>query len=275
MGRTFVDAGAQSISAGAITSAQTTLTLTSTANFGGPTTILPISIVILDSGNPAYSAANPLATPFEYQLVTNNNTGTNVLTINSGVRSSYAGTTPKAFFAGATVAVVLLAEDLNLLPQRFATQAPSSGTAITQTIPSLFRHVEVIYDIAINTINTSVFMQVNGDVGAHYYWTSIDSTPSSTPVTNGAQASTSAQVGFVGTGGLQAMAGRIRLNDIQQAARSIRWEWWSCYDHVGFFHDYRGSGLWLPSALTALTSIVIFIGGGAITSSNFDFVGYP
>lgn len=277
MGRTFVDAGAQSISAGAITSAQTTLTLTSTANFAGPTTILPISIVILDSGNPAYSASNPLATPFEYQLITNNNTGTNVLTINSGVRSSYAGTTPKAFFAGATVAVVLLAEDLNLLPQRFATQTPSSGVSISQTIPSLFRHVDVIYDIAVNTTNTSVFMQLNTDAGAHYYWSHNDAASNGTRTGNGGDAVTAGEVGFIGTGGNLDTSGRVRINDIQQTVRHVRWTFEGAYDNnaVPIFHSLTGSGLWQPTALAAVTSIALFISGGAITSSTIDFVGYP
>lgn len=67
-------------------------------------------MIILDSGNPAYSASNPLATPYEYQPITS--ISGNVLTINSGTRGNYAGTTPHAYFAGATVAAIMLAESL-------------------------------------------------------------------------------------------------------------------------------------------------------------------
>src|SRR5262249_9193087 len=84
----------------------------STANFGAPSVAFPTSIVILDAGNPAFDKNNPFATPFEYQSITSNSVGTNTLTINNGVRAAYAGTTPKAFFPNATVAVVLLAEDI-------------------------------------------------------------------------------------------------------------------------------------------------------------------
>jgi hypothetical protein len=130
MPRTFLDAPAQSTSPGAITAVQTTLTLASTANFGAPTVALPTSVVILDSGNPAFSAATPFATPFEYQLITNNNQGTNVLTINNGVRGNYAGTTPKAFFAGATVAAVLLAEDMQGAAASLAAMTGTTGGSL-------------------------------------------------------------------------------------------------------------------------------------------------
>jgi len=100
----------------AITAVQTSVVLQSTGGFPVPSGVQQLSVIILDTGNPAYSAASPLATPYEYQQVNGNNTGTNTLTFGVGggaaSRTSYAGTTPKAFFAGATIAVVLLAEDL-------------------------------------------------------------------------------------------------------------------------------------------------------------------
>lgn len=278
MGRTFIDAGAQSTSPSAITNSQTTLTLQSTANFGGPSTILPTSIVILDSGNPAWNASSPLATPYEYQLISANNTGTNTLTINSGTRSSYAGTTPKSFFAGATVAAVLLAEDLNLVPQRFATQNPSSGTTVTQTIPSLFRHIDIIYDLAVTGSNTDVFLQFNLDSGNHYYWASDGAGSDLTRTgANGGVAVNSGLVGFVGTSTALTWDSRLRINDIQQSTRRIGWTWEGTFGNVGAPNlvSLRGGGEWFPSVFAPVSSVTIFIGGGTITSSNFDFIGYP
>lgn len=257
-----------------ITNTQTTLVLQSSANFGAPSVILPLDVIILP---PGFDPLNPLALGFEYQQITGNVPGTNTLTIANGVRAAYAGTTPRAFGAGATVAAALLAEGLNLLPQRFANQAPSTGTAVTQTIPSLFRHVDVIFDLAVSAINTSVFLQLNADNGAHYYWAHNDAGSDGSRGGSGANASTSAEVGFIGTGGSLTYSGRIRINDIQQTSRSIRWDWGGSYDNnaVPNFHALTGTGLWLPVANAAVTSIAIFISGGAITSSNFDFVGYP
>ena len=277
MGRTFLNASAQSTVSGAITNSQTTLVLVSSANFGAPTTILPLSITILDTGNPAFSASNPLATPFERQLITNNNTGTNTLTINGGVRGSYAGTTPQSFFAGATVAVTLLAEDLNLLPQRFATQTPSSGSSFTQTIPGIFRHIEIDFSVAISTTNITLAMQLNGDTGAHYYWASGGDGSDTTRAGNGGAAVTSALVGFIGTSTAQSYSGRIRLNDIQQATRIIGWNFEGAYGNIGAPNlvALKGGGWWVPSSLAAVTSVTLLLSSGTFTSSNFDFEGKP
>jgi hypothetical protein len=237
-----------------------------------PTSILPASAIILDSGNGAFSANNPLATNYEYILITANNTGTNTVTFTR----TYAGTTPKSYSAGATIAALLLAEDLGFIPQRFATQTPSSGTTVTQTIPSIFRHVDIIYDVALFSASSSIVMQLNGDTGAHYYWAHNDAASNGTRAGNGGEAVTSAEVGFVGTGGSQTYSGIIRLRDIQQTTRSIRWNFEGAYDAnaTPSFHDLRGSGLWFPVAFAAVTSIVLTM-GSAITSSNFDYIGYP
>lgn len=104
--RLFADAVASGVSASPITNAQTTVTLPSTAAFPVPSAGQQFSVIITDT------PANPLAGNYEYQPVTTNNTGTNVLTFGGGVRAAYAGTTPKSYGAGATVALVLLAEDL-------------------------------------------------------------------------------------------------------------------------------------------------------------------
>lgn len=278
MGRTFLDAPAQSTCDSPITAAQTTVQLASTSAFGAPSSILPVDLVILDSGNPAFDKNNPYATNFEYQPGTNNNTGTNTLTFNGGVRTGYAGTTPKSYFAGATVAAALLAEGLYLLPQRFATQAPSSGTTFSQPIPSLFRHLEIVWDMKVTATNTSLFIQINGDVLNDYYWTQNDAGSNGSRTGNGGEAVSSALVGFVGLGGSLTASGRIKLNDIQQVARNIRGNWEASYDSnaTPAFHDLHGSLGWFPSPLAAITSVNFFLsGGGNFSSSNFDFIGQP
>lgn len=105
--RVFNNAGAQSTCASPITAAQTTITLVSASGFAAIPAGSITEITILDSGNPSFNPANPLATPYEYQPITA--ISGNVLTINSSTRAAYAGTTPHAFFTGATIASGLLA----------------------------------------------------------------------------------------------------------------------------------------------------------------------
>lgn len=106
--RLFANAVASSTCASAINNSQTTITLQSTSGFLVPAASQQFSATILDSGNPAYNANNPLATPYEYVYCTGNNQGTNTLTVQRG----QAGTSGRAFFAGATVSATLLADDL-------------------------------------------------------------------------------------------------------------------------------------------------------------------
>lgn len=143
MGRTFLGAPAENTSSGAITNSQTTVTLGSTAAFGAPNVLLPTSVVILDSGAPGFDKNNPYATNYEYQLVTGNNMGTNTLTFNNGVRGNYAGTTPKAFSAGATVAATTLPEDYTAaFSQQIAVLTPSGNASSGSiTIPSWCNHL--------------------------------------------------------------------------------------------------------------------------------------
>src|SRR5262249_11973391 len=100
--RQLADAGAQSTVSAAITSSQTSVTLQSAAGFPAILSGGQLSVTILDTGNPGFLAASPLATPFEYQQV--NAIAGNVLTFGPGggaaSRVAYGGTTPKAFFAG-------------------------------------------------------------------------------------------------------------------------------------------------------------------------------
>lgn len=112
--RVFANAGAQSTCASPITSSQTTVTLVSAGGFPAVPAGKVLDVIILDSGNPLFDKNNPLATPYEYQPVSG--IAGNVLTFGGGVRAAYAGTTPHAYLAGATVAAVILGEGISANP---------------------------------------------------------------------------------------------------------------------------------------------------------------
>src|SRR5215472_2739876 len=136
--RLLADAGAQTTVSGAITAGATSVVGQSTANFPQPQNVGAgqASLTILDTGNPAFNASTPLATPFEYAYYTNNNTGTNTL---SGLTRGVAGTTAKAFFAGATIAVGLLAEDIVASsPWKFGEATIATNTATWSNIPASY-----------------------------------------------------------------------------------------------------------------------------------------
>jgi hypothetical protein len=89
----------------AIPAGATSITLANTAGIGTVLANQQMGAVILDTGNPGYSAANPLATNYEYIYITGNNLTTNTLTITRGQDGSSA----TSFFAGATIIPTLLA----------------------------------------------------------------------------------------------------------------------------------------------------------------------
>lgn len=150
----FADAGAQSTVLSSITSSQTTLLLQSATGFPSIPSGARLSVVILDSGNPSYVAASPLATPYEYQPVTS--ISGNTLTLGGGTRAAFAGTTPHAYFGGATVAAVLLAEDLAAANGLYRARAHQStnGTVVNNTWTSVaFNVADYDFNSNFNTSN--------------------------------------------------------------------------------------------------------------------------
>ncbi len=111
----LADAAAQSTAPSGITNSQTTVVLQSTAGFPA-TGYGQLPVTILDAGNGAYNANNPLATPYEYAYVTANNQGTNTLTWTRG----RAGTSGTPFSAGAIVAAGFLKEVMDANTGAFA-----------------------------------------------------------------------------------------------------------------------------------------------------------
>lgn len=195
--RQLGDAGAQSTVTGAITAVQTSVTLVSATGFPALLSGGQVSVIILDSGNPAYSANSPLATPYEYQPV--NTIVGNVLTFGLGggsaSRAAYAGTTNHAYFAGATVALVSLAEDfVGSTPWKFDEQFPSGVASISipasGTIPSSYlgvnyRHIQIEW-VARTSVsaNADVFLQYNGDGTFNYSYQQLFGTANTITYTN-------------------------------------------------------------------------------------------
>lgn len=107
--RLLANAPAQTTVSGSITAGATSIAALSTANFPVPSAGQQFTFLLIDSGNPAYSVNTPLATPYEYVYCTTNTVGTNTL---GGLTRGVAGTSAHAFFAGATLAYALLADDL-------------------------------------------------------------------------------------------------------------------------------------------------------------------
>lgn len=193
--RQLADAGANSTIPGILGAANTTVTLQSASGFPGVVQGGQLSVTILDTGNPAYNAAAPLATPYEYQQV--NGISGNVLTFGPGggaaARNSYAGTTPKTFFAGATIAQTILAEDVVAsAPWKFDEQLlaapaspiriPVSGSFPASYLGVSFRHIRIQGqargDTAGNPVDVAV--TVNGDTGTNYAWIQLYSNNTTT-----------------------------------------------------------------------------------------------
>jgi hypothetical protein len=130
----FVNAAAQSTCSGTISSGATSITLLSTSAFGTMAANTQIGAIIIDTGNPAYSSTNPLATPYEYVYITANNLGTNTLTVIRAQESTSA----TSFFAGATVGAELLAGVLNNSMARIdMTGLFTQGFGTTGSVPTL------------------------------------------------------------------------------------------------------------------------------------------
>jgi hypothetical protein len=208
--RQLGDAGAQSTVTGAITAVQTSVTLVSATGFPAILSGGQESVIILDSGNPAYSANSPLATPYEYQPV--NTIVGNVLTFGLGggaaSRAAYAGTTNHAYFAGGTVALASLAEDfVGSVPWKFDEQFPSGVTAIaippSGTIPSSYlgvpyRHIQIEW-VARTSVasNADVYIQYNGDGTANYSYQQLFGTANAVTYANPTAAVTAGNIGQV------------------------------------------------------------------------------
>ena len=167
MQRLFMTASGQSTCASPINNSQTTVVLQSTSGFPSPLSFQQFSAIILDMGNPAWNKDFPLATPYEYVFCTNNNTGTNTLTITRGQE----GTTAKSFFAGATVAGVILPSDFTAsFPQKLGenTLTGLSTTLGTFTVPGGWRSLIIKGTAQGNGAQVNIGVQFNGDVGNNY-----------------------------------------------------------------------------------------------------------
>lgn len=273
--RLIADASAQTTIALALTSGaasfvgQSTANFTVPQNFGGGVGRL----TLLDSGNPAWNPAAPFATPFEYCDYTNNNTGTNTI---SGLTRGVAGTTPHSFFAGATVAQGLLAEDiLASAPWKFDDQSPSGVNSVTipavGSIPSSYLGVSwrdiciKFHGQASTTGSQGVFLQFNTDTGAHYYSNLLEG--SNVTVNSENLGATSGSTGSVtGTTSGNAGSGTIWIRGYNQTALKVAWLYQSFRldgGATGNTHTQHGGGNWVPVTPARVTSILLFLQAGA------------
>jgi hypothetical protein len=180
--RQFADAGAQSTVSSPITNAQTTVTVASATGFPSIVSGGQLSVIIYDSGGLGYVAgASPFTVNYEYQPV--DSIVGNVLTFGLGggaaSRAAYGGTTPKAYSAGATVAVVALAEDIVAsAPWKFDDQTlsgssvriPASGSIPSSYLGISYRGLRIRWKVRTTSGNTvdTLGLTFNGDAGANY-----------------------------------------------------------------------------------------------------------
>jgi hypothetical protein len=178
----LADAGAQSTVAAPITNAQTSVTLGSATGFPAIASGGQVSVVILP---PGYDPLNPLALGYEYQQV--NGISGNVLTFGPGgggaSRAAFAGTTPRSFLAGATVAAALLAEDIAASsPWKYDDQSaagvgqvniPASGTIPPSILGIPFRHIEITWVLrsALVAVTDTLNLRINSDIAQNYFYT--------------------------------------------------------------------------------------------------------
>jgi hypothetical protein len=282
--RQLSDAGAQSTVTGAITNSQTTITLVSATGFPAIVGGGQLSVTMLDSGNPAWNASAPLATPYEYQQV--NTIAGNVLTFGPGggaaARSSFAGTTPKAFFAGATVAATLLAEDIVAsAPWTYDEQTPTAVTSITipasGSIPASylgvnFRQIRIEWTVRTTSGNNNdnLAMQLNGDSGANYSYQLRDTAGAS--VTTGLNTGqTSVLTGTVAGGALGAVFSNVGWVDIFLYANTT-WakKGWASNvrDDVSAFGMREAAWEWRPTVQAAITSITLALSAGNFAAGS-------
>lgn len=270
--RQLLNAPAQSTVALAITNVQTSVTVASAAGFGS---ILAgggqLSVVILDSGNPAFNAGNPFATPWEYQPV--NGIAGNVLTFGLGgggaARAAFAGTTPSAYFAGATVAAALIADDLtSSAPWKIFEQVVTSGTIASfapANIPQTYRELEIDWGaITDQATGQNLLMRCNGDSTANYNWiTSDNSLAGGAAFTTVGNLVTSIRIGTAGT---NIASGRFVIQNyaFSLAAASMRQftgMWTQDSDST-----MKGGSVWgeWKNSANALTSLSIFPAAGLL-----------
>jgi len=280
--RQLADAGAQSTVALATTNSQTSVTLGSASGFPAILAGGQLSVTILDSGNPGYNPAAPLATPYEYQQV--NAIAGNVLTFGPGggaaARSSFAGTTPKAFFAGATVAAGWLAEDiLASAPWKFDEQTPT-GTSVTVpasgSIPASYlginwRQLRVVITgrTALAAALDSIGLRFNGDTASNYTWSALAAT-AATPTGVLPTGATSIPVGQLPAASAPAsLPGVIEIIIPEYASTGfLRIARSTIGAHGGGtnFEDAIFFGNWNSSV--ALTSFTVFASGAFVTPTR-------
>jgi hypothetical protein len=281
--RQTADAAAQSTVSGAITAVQTTITLVSATGFPAILAGGQQSVTILDSGNPAWNASTPLATPYEYQQV--NVISGNVLTFGPGggaaTRSSFAGTTPKSFFAGATVAATLLAEDIvasapwkydEQTPTTTSVTIPASGSIPASYLGVSWRHIQIKWTGRTTSGNNSdqLGIQFNGDTGASYdNQVLLVNAGTTTPAQS--FANTVGRVGFVPgatTGAPILSAGRIEIfNYVTNTAR--RYVEAFCIQNVaGITFGFEMNATGWRNSTAAITSILLAPTTGSFASNT-------
>lgn len=279
--RLIADAGAQTTISLALTSSATSFVGVSTANFSAPQNFGngQGSLTILDAGNPAWNAAAPLATPYEYAYFTNNNTGTNTI---SGLTRGVAGTTAHAFFAGAIVAQGLLAEDIVASAAWKFDEQLLAGTATSITIPASgsipsaylgvnFRHIQIEFCCTATTSAgpVTLSMRYNGDNGNNYVYNGMDATGSSLTSVGLTSNVASLRVGALpgsNTSGNEA-AGTITVYNFvatnpRRAFTSVTWR-----DDSNGVGLESLSGLWLNTS-NPVTSVTLFPGSGSFSANS-------
>jgi hypothetical protein len=281
--RQTADAAAQSTVAGAITAVQTTITLVSATGFPAILGGGQQSVTILDSGNPNWNASTPLATPYEYQQV--NAISGNVLTLGPGggaaARSSFAGTTPKSFFAGATVAATLLAEDIvasapwkydEQMPTTASVTIPASGSIPASYLGVAWRHIQIRWTARDTSGNNSdsLTMQFNGDAGANYDQ-QVLTVNGSTNTAAQNLATTSCRVGFLPgatTGATILSAGRIEI--VNYASTTVRRyvEAFCTQNSAGITFGFEVDAASWRNTSAAITSIVLQPAAGSFGSNS-------
>lgn len=284
--RQLADAGAQSTVSGAITAVQTSVTLQSASGFPGILSGGQLSVTILDSGNPAFNTAAPLATPFEYQPV--NTIAGNVLTFGPGggaaSRAAFAGTTPHAYFAGATVAAGMLAEDLIAsAPWKFDDQSPSGVSSITipasGTIPASYlginwRDLLIVGIGRSNAAQNGATLQYtfNGDVGNNYTWQKgIFNNGTVTHTTSGTAVASVDNLRVTAANALANYAGyfKILICDFAQTTFYKHTEAFSqTYETATTAGEFEvtGSGNWQNTA--AITSVTLTLAQGTFVAGS-------
>lgn len=295
----FLDAAAQSTAPGAITNVATTIVLASSAAFGNPTGGQQIGLVILDSGNVSWNATNPLATPYEYVYETGNVVGTNTIT----VTRARAGTTAKAFSAGATIAAVMLAEalaadgtgafsrtdaanftpNLGIGPVKISEVVTTAGQASVtfSSIPSGFRHLRILYaarDSGAGTTVTGLNLQFNGDVGFNYYVSNQITFGIASQIPSEFLAQTAMQCGLCSAGA--SAAGQYARGQILIPMYADATGKHAIFDSVarwgvgtGTIRQDRGVGSWGSTA--AITQIALTAGATFAVNSVFTLQGEP